>query len=454
VSVCTGVQGSTYMVHNALFFLVVLTCVLAVSLLNQVSDSFVGCTYLLLCIQSAFFLSFLGGEGVSLIKVYFIFVLIFMSVIPWIQYSSEIIFWGGGRIYDSDYLFGNVIIFISSNLIAIVYILSVQKPVVAIKEPVLVDGFSVIYVKIALAVVSILSLLLLLVLKNFSVEQLFFRGVYGQVAGLHTLSSPLGAILSKLVRLVPFFSLLYSLTTINGSKNFKFFLFLVLLLSAFPTSISRYMVAFIYIPLLLIMIKNLRSGKIFSLAIIAGIIFVFPFLEQFRYFYSFENISIAPDEGFFLAGHFDAYQNFIRVIQTEFVTYGLQLLGVFLFFVPRSLWEGKPVGSGYEMSDRLGYSFSNISMPFLGEGYVNFGVLGVFMFSVVLAYGMARLDKRFENRVLIKQKVDYVASVYMFLCGALVFLLRGDLMSSTAYILAGLFAALLVKVVCGVAIKR
>lgn len=57
-------------------------------------------------------------------------------------------------------------------------------------------------------------------------------------------------------------------------------------------------------------------------------------LNQFRYFSINQRISILP-ELFFNQAHFDAYQNFVDVLRTDFVTYGNQLVGVY-FFIPRA----------------------------------------------------------------------------------------------------------------------
>ena len=206
------------------------------------------------------------------------------------------------------------------------------------------------------------------------------------------------------------------------------------------------MVGFVYIPVLLVVWPRLRNGLLFASALVLSIFLVFPFLNQFRSYDGIENLSLLPSKDFFFEGHFDAYQNFARAIQVDFVTYGEQLLGSLLFFVPRVFWPEKPVGSGYELSVRLGYDFSNISMPFLAEGYVNFGLIGVFIFAAFAAVLMARLDMRFSSDAASKSVVGYSGSIYFYLCGATFFVLRGDLLSSTAYVAAGIFSAYLVRV--------
>ncbi|WP_348689892.1 hypothetical protein, partial [Paramuribaculum intestinale] len=73
---------------------------------------------------------------------------------------------------------------------------------------------------------------------------------------------------------------------------------------------------------------------------IFGILFVFPFLNQGRTVTSISEleVSIIPDYEMFLTGHFDTFQNGLRVIRDNYVTYGEQLLGVILFWFPRSIW--------------------------------------------------------------------------------------------------------------------
>jgi len=80
----------------------------------------------------------------------------------------------------------------------------------------------------------------------------------------------------------------------------------------------------------------------------------------------------------------------IKYSEIESITYGRQLVGALLFFVPRSIWPNKPVGSGHFVAEnmlmtRYSFWFTNISMPFPGEGYINFGILGIILFAFILA---------------------------------------------------------------------
>jgi O-antigen polysaccharide polymerase Wzy len=160
-------------------------------------------------------------------------------------------------------------------------------------------------------------------------------------------------------------------------------------------------------------------------------------------------LQLVPSIDYFYAAHFDAYENFASAIEMGFISNGWQLAGVLLFYVPRTIWPEKPIGSGQEMAEQLQYVFDNISMPFLGEGYVNFGIIGVLVFATFLGYVMSALDKFFSASVQNFHESSYVTAFYFYLIGALFFLLRGDLLSSFAYTTSGAVVALFVSKLMG-----
>ena len=114
------------------------------------------------------------------------------------------------------------------------------------------------------------------------------------------------------------------------------------------------------------------------------------------------------------------------------MTYGKQLLGALLFFIPRSIWPSKPFGSGYTVFTAFNNPFSNVSCPLIAEGYINFGLFGIIIFALMFGYLSSYLDCKFKNNI---SKRDSFILLYPFLLGAYFFMLRGDLMSSYAYLL-------------------
>ena len=71
---------------------------------------------------------------------------------------------------------------------------------------------------------------------------------------------------------------------------------------------------------------------------------------------------------------------------------------------------------------------NNLSQPLVGEGWINFGILGVIFFAIFFAYFVFYFSKWNENKDLLK-KIFYVYFSYH-----LIFFLRGDLMNGIAYL--------------------
>jgi hypothetical protein len=87
--------------------------------------------------------------------------------------------------------------------------------------------------------------------------------------------------------------------------------------------------------------------------------------------------------------NYDAFANLMATVdyvsKNDF-SFGYQLLSAFLFFIPRSIWPSKPISTGelvgnYLMDD-YGFKFNNLSNPMVSEGYINFGLFGVFLMAI------------------------------------------------------------------------
>lgn len=218
------------------------------------------------------------------------------------------------------------------------------------------------------------------------------------------------------------------------SKIFFIALFILSLILVSPTSLTRFMVAALYIPFIINFTELWNKPYRLQLSLFISLFFIFPLLNLFRYFNSEEfNFDIIKhfDFTFMDSGNFDAYQNFARAVNQNFITYGSQLSGVFLFFIPRSIWPTKPIGSGSTLADLNGQSFGNISMPFMAEGYVNFGILGVALFMFILGVILNSLDSKYWNNKFDKSTPFTI--YYSMLIGLIFFIMRGDLLSSFTY---------------------
>ena len=215
---------------------------------------------------------------------------------------------------------------------------------------------------------------------------------------------------------------------LNRLVTFIFLTSLVVFLT-FPLGLERSQVAIFYIPLLIICTKFWEKPFIMQSTLIAAIFIVFPFLDKFRRFNGFENFNFKINYIFLKTGHFDGYQNFVRVLELDLITSGRQFLGAILFFVPRSLWETKPIGSGTFLSEILRLEYWNIAMPLIGEGYINFGIVGSILFMFLFGILLGNLD-----RVAWKLKTSNDSHIflfyYYFLFGWVFYILRGDLINA------------------------
>jgi len=156
-------------------------------------------------------------------------------------------------------------------------------------------------------------------------------------------------------------------------------------------------------------------------------------MDKFRFVKSsIDEIDWTINFHFLQAGHFDAYQNFTRLISIDYISYGYQLYGPLFFFMPRVIWETKPIGSGHLLAELSNMDFTNISMPLIAEGYINFGIVGSLIFIGLFGLLSKYFDSLYWELKQITSTNIYYA-IYYLLIGLSLFILRGDLMSSFAY---------------------
>ncbi len=196
--------------------------------------------------------------------------------------------------------------------------------------------------------------------------------------------------------------------------------------------------------------RYLRSGWPFVISLVGGLLLLFPFLSTLRTSTSLGEAATYAG-GFELlgsslaTGDFDAYSMVgytARYVEAgPGIAFGRQLLGVLLFFVPRSLWPDKPIGSGATVAMEEGLIFDNVSSSPIAEGLINFGWAGVVLFAVFLCIAFALLDSAFWSTKG-EGEGTLLCLIYPFYVGFAFFLMRGDLLSATAFIVGFTVACL------------
>lgn len=374
------------------------------------------------------FMIFLNkNRSYSLQKIFYIFSLFFLCIAPAIQYQTNTTFWTTSFLNDELYIIGNSIILLTLILFGITYS-ALNKKSEGSRTPFHMTNRKISQVElIGLVIISASSFFIVYANLDFLALRLFYRGGDFEVSESNQI---VNLFVNFFIRPLPMVIFAFYRQGQHCKKYASCFFLFIAIITAFPTGIPRLQVAALYIPLFILLTPPLTKGHNFVLVLVFGLLVIFPALNQFRY-YS-ENAAFHLNSSFdmFKEAHFDAYQNFLRTIDGDIITGGWQLLGALFFFIPRMFWENKPVGSGSFLSDKLGFSFDNVSMPLIGEGYMNFGILGVFLFVFLAAIVSAKLDHRYWSN---NEKASATKVRYFFILGMFFFLLRGDLLSSTAY---------------------
>lgn len=382
----------------------------------------------------------------SLYKMVYMFSFFFFGVSPLIQCYNQSSLFGARILKEEEYFFINIlIIFILVGYKFLYYNFS-KLPlrkidlsfVENLKTPTKLSPLQT----CILLLLSVFSFFLVFYSNNFSILSMLIRG--GEFKEGHQIESlSVSLIVGQFIRPIPMVILFYYIQLSKKNYFVLILLFSLAILTCFPLGMPRFAAASMYIPLLILGLPLFRKQNVFVLSIIFGLLILFPFLNNFRNLSSDQELIFGLDLKMFEEGHFDSYQNFALIVSEDYITWGYQLLGVLFFWVPRSVWPTKPIGSGSLLAEELGLSFSNISANFFAEGYINFGYFGIILFLIFLAFFTARLDKLYWHFAS-KENKSFFKVIYYILLGMLFFILRGDLLSSVAYTVGFVLAGMVV----------
>lgn len=353
-------------------------------------------------------------------EIYFTFTFIFFGIIPWLEYENNLINWGFPPVEHDTYLKANLSIILANIIFSYYYSKEFIRGCKLNKRINFISFERVLGL-------SILTCILILFLNDFQLVNLLYRGGLDNSIEL----TQIEYLAVSILRLTPFICfIIYVRQNIKYSLR-VFTLIALTLISTFPTGIPRFQSAAIYLTILIIYIPILLNYKIIAILLTLCLIFIFPVINQFRY-YSENPIDLKFNESFFFEGHFDSYQSILHVIQYDIVTFGYQLLGPILFFIPREFWDEKPSGSGHYMANLFNLQFTNISSNIYAEGFINFGYLGIFLFALIIGKCFGYASKLIINQNVpeYKKYFLYYSAFYSF------FILRGDLLSSLSYFLS------------------
>jgi len=398
-------------------------------------------------INGSFFLiqlATISPLGFSLREIYYLFMVIFMFVAPLIQYiSGQFPWWDTHLLTNERIIYTNTLILLFAVLFELTYTKTKGHARTFVGK---IFQKEIKHHRLYISWMLIVSALYFVYVfrKASSIVLLFSRGTYGKV--FTEVSQPVMLILDITLAGISVNLLAYVIATAkkrssSSNRTLLALSSLLVILLNFPTGRARFWTGAVYLGIFLAWKRVIKTKNAFKIIFITSFIILFPLLNLFRT----QAINVVLGSNIkpptFLetitTGDFDAYSMLVRtiaIVHEKGPTNGRQLLGNLLFFVPRSMWQNKPVGSGHEIAQRLGWSFTNVACPLVGEAYINFGIFGIPLFAIVLGYVTKKLDSVYYGSVVhFSCNVRAIELLYPFYIGFLFFILRGDLLSSLSY---------------------
>ena len=213
-----------------------------------------------------------------------------------------------------------------------------------------------------------------------------------------------------------------------------------------PLGTARYTVGTVVFALLVLAgaVTTAQRVRLTLMATVFGLFFLFPIADAFR-----RAEPSTPRSGFFAEylgnPDYDAVWQIANALdywRSGLAAPGEQLLGVVLFWVPRSLWAAKPSDTGVVLAEHAGYGFTNLSAPLWAEAIANGGLVALVLVFVLLGYAVVRLDARLEHGV--RSSGVWLVAGAIFPAYSLI-LLRGSLLQATGAAVVSVASLLVVR---------
>ncbi|RNL45779.1 hypothetical protein DMP08_05530 [Paraeggerthella hongkongensis] len=304
-----------------------------------------------------------------------------------------------------------------------------------------------------------------LLIATIGIGSLFIR----TSAGVDLDSSSLALIATVCPRAFVFGS--FALLTLNARLKRRHYGAAVvagvcLILTCFPAALARFNIASIYLGLAIFLFPAFsRKRGLFSFFLIVGFLLAYPLFDAFKYIQesaslneSWEIIINSLTSGY-STGNYDAFSIMFwcfDYVQMYGVALGRQLIGALLFFIPRTLWPGKPIPSGELVFSSMNYPFTDMSFALPFEGFINFGIMGLVSFAIVYGLVVRKVDAKYwRQRLSINQdKVTILALYYPFLLCLTFYLLRGSMMTTFTFVFGDLATMTILYCISNILSKR
>lgn len=368
-------------------------------------------------------------------------------------------------------LYANILISIFNVLFICTYIQLKKK--VSFKEEITIKDSVKKYLPIILVILLLISLI------TFFISFSFIKEEFTNPNWLKSdnTSKSMLLIWKKFLFMVPFAGLIlcYSYfkksNKLKNNLNFIIFFFVTFLFLLFwfknPLTEKRNALGPIYLSLLFLFKPKILNSNLKTLSFLFfSMIIVFPLMAIVTHadatlgeILNSPMILIREMKGggiteAFNTLNYDAFSNImvsIEWVQKNGFSYGYQFLGGLFFFLPRSIWVSKPYSSGQLIGEYLiddyGFNFTNLSNPLVSESFINFGIIGVILTPLVLAYVTIIMLKWLHLGSFQKKIIAFYFSMH------LLFLLRGDFTNGFAYFIGPFLAVVALPKIISLFVK-
>lgn len=376
---------------------------------------------------------------ISANKFFWYFQFVFMSIAPLCQYLSGYYPWRV-RIDDSDIEIAQLIVVLWSVLYRLFYHrtkLKAKNHSVGskIRNYLTADRY---FSPICLTGIFVCTMFgFALLVRMIGFYDLFFRSTNT----LDIENSTINFVVKKFLTALPAMACAMYLMVIRKKKSAPMVVGLVVLIFAtvcsnFPTSTTRYWMGTIFVGIMFVAMIRRKESRLVDYGIIFGLLVAFPL------FYWFKTVTVTDFVGgsvkfsgiteSFNTVDFDAFTlvaRSVRYVRENGITWGKQLINIILFFIPRSIWESKPITTNVLIASSQNQTFTNLSCPLPAEAYVNFGWIGVPVYCLVYAKFNYYIDDIFWNKSS-DDDISVINMAYPFLCVITLYINRGPLQPS------------------------
>lgn len=367
-------------------------------------------------------------ESISLYRIYYIFCFIFLFYAPLQQYLAKTVFQvnnGWMLIYtDAHYLRANAVLLVFTVLFEFAY--RVTRTAKASKTHFV--WLPTTQLHMTLLFCSCIATGILVVTGNLFASE-----------GYDVSNAKVGVQINNILRFFPVACFLVTKLQDRAAGcrhrwvSAIFLLEVVLVFFPFYGSVSRFLLFGVYLMIISLYFSHAKHRSLYFLLYVVGYFFIFSAFNYFK-LHSLTDLSgFALSLTDFKTIDYDAYQMLmatISYVDANGCAFGCNILTALFNFIPRSIWSSKMLPSGQIVAEYYGTWFTNLSCPFVAEGYLAFGLFGVVLAALVAGFVIKKLDGFDSVGGVFRKGLFYLVS------GMLIYLLRGAMLPTFSYMYA------------------